>query len=58
MSDGPSGGVGRLEGTVALAHLSTWMPDVALIEGRPHRWRADNLRFLGLATLPATAGDS
>jgi cytochrome P450 len=49
-------GVGRLEGTVALAERSTRMPDIALIEDRPHRWRADNLRFRGLATIPATAG--
>lgn len=49
-------GLARLEGTAALAELSTRMPDLHLIEGRPHRWRADNLQFRGLATLPAASG--
>lgn len=42
----------KLEGACALAELTRRMPDLALDESRPYRWRADNLQFRGLATLP------
>jgi cytochrome P450 len=51
-------GLARLEGVTALRELSTRMPDLDLIPDQPHRWRADNLQFRGLSTLPATAGKS
>lgn len=47
-------GLARLEGVTALRELSTRMPDLALIAAKPYRWRADNLQFRGLSTLPAT----
>jgi cytochrome P450 len=46
----------RVEGAAALTELSTRIPDIALIPDQPHRWRADNLQFRGLATLPASSG--
>lgn len=49
-------GLARMEGALALTELSTRMPDLQLIGDRPHRWRADNLQFRGLATLPAASG--
>lgn len=50
------GGLAKLEGAVALSELTRRIPGLALIDGRPPRWRADNLQFRGLDTLPATAG--
>jgi cytochrome P450 len=47
-------GLAKLEGALALSELTTRAPNLALVEDRPHRWRADNLQFRGLATLPAT----
>lgn len=49
-------GLARLEGVCVLRELLSRAPDLALDERRPYRWRADNLQFRGLATLPATAG--
>ncbi|MFI8825150.1 cytochrome P450 [Streptomyces sp. NPDC053431] len=49
-------GLARLEGACVLRELIQRIPDLALDEARPYRWRADNLQFRGLATLPATAG--
>lgn len=51
-------GLAKLEGVTALRELSTRMPDLALLPDKPHRWRADNLQFRGLSTLPATSGVS
>lgn len=49
-------GLAKLEGVCALTELTRRIPELALDEHRPHRWRADNLQFRGLATLPATTG--
>ncbi|MGQ0842013.1 cytochrome P450 [Actinokineospora sp.] len=51
-------GLARLEGVTALTELSRRIPDLSLATDKPHRWRADNLQFRGLATLPATSGRS
>ena len=45
----------RLEGVTALTELSRRIPELTLAADKPHRWRADNLQFRGLSTLPATA---
>lgn len=50
-------GLARLEGASALTALSRRMPNLDLRPDQPHRWRADNLQFRGLATLPATSGE-
>jgi cytochrome P450 len=49
-------GLARIEGSAALRALITRMPDVHLLPDQPGRWRADNLQFRGLATLPAASG--
>lgn len=49
-------GLAKMEGEIALAELSSRIPELALFEDRPHQWRADNLQFRGLATLPAHTG--
>lgn len=49
-------GLARMEGALALSELSRRVPDLALDPDRPPRWRADNLQFRGLSTLPAHVG--
>ncbi|GAA4658180.1 cytochrome P450 [Streptomyces chumphonensis] len=49
-------GLAKVEGAYALRELTRRIPDLRLDPERPYRWRADNLQFRGLATLPATTG--
>jgi cytochrome P450 len=49
-------GLAKIEGAYVLRELTGRIPDLALDADRPHRWRADNLQFRGLITLPATTG--